>query len=193
MKILKFILPLLVFFILSCNADTEIETDDLIQKVFSESEIEDLNSIEEFFKNQIKRTVNCDENDCFDQFMKESISAAETGLLPIEISNQEIKDLFSEFQSNLFDEIWRIQYYTDELGTKHESIGLEVFEKKYGEFLILLSKNDLAIKEYYNHLKSAGNIDSGAQGMLIISPEKFKTNDYKIRLVIAIHYITICY
>lgn len=177
----------------SCNTEQSLENDEIVVSIFSSDEIKDLSRIHDFFSDEICQTIGYDNskpNDCFEKYLEENRKTAFTGSYPNVISEDLIEEMLQSLESNVFDEIWKDEIYIDEWSRKHEFISIKNFNSKYVDFLESVGKHDSEIRLLLKDLQSSGTLGS-TDYRLIAYPNNFNTEDVKIRLIIAIHFITI--
>lgn len=182
----------IVFFIytmLGCNSSTNVKDDSLILNVFSPEESKDLQTIHDFFTDEIKKKENCQsDSECYENYMQNLKKTSETGSWHSPIDRIQIDSLFDSFESQVFNEIW--EWNEEYAGIKY--LRINNFGK-YGAFLDALGKQDESVKEYRDDLKRAGFISATVQASVLLLPEQYDMNDIRVQLVIAIHYITLYY
>jgi hypothetical protein len=185
-----------LFLFLSCNSKQSLEKDDLVLSVYSKEEAHDLKKIRDFFTDQIcekTRLENSNPIECYDKFMKDMKKSGSTGTYTYIISSDDIDEMFKSLESEVSNEIWNRDTFTNEFGVTHEFLDLNLYKNTYSDFLGLVGENDQAIKEYHEDLLSAGTISATTVAIMLMFPEKYNTTDEKVQLIIAVHYITCFY
>lgn len=61
---------------------------------------------------------------------------------------------------------------------------------KYAEFLKKLGKENEVVQEYYEELQASVGISPGMAAHLLMNPEDYDVNDVRVKLLVAIHYLT---
>tara|TARA_R110002111_G_scaffold199_1_gene2264 strand:- start:355 stop:813 length:459 start_codon:yes stop_codon:yes gene_type:complete len=118
----------------------------------------------------------------------------EYGYIPIleNVEFEEQKEMYSNFESDLFSEIWEFGKARNLRENKtYKSIGLNI-EGKYALFLKDLSKRNPDLKQYYESIMGAGNWESMGllQQRINTNPEYYDLKDPSIQVLIAVHYLT---
>ncbi|WP_346860149.1 hypothetical protein [uncultured Draconibacterium sp.] len=189
-------LILTMFFVLSCTTQKsrDLSNDNLITMTFSATEINDLVIIQDFFDNCIGLAENEKQDNIdkvyFDFFQQNSDITKATDLkIPIDFEKQ--KGLYNQIDKKTFEDIWSIdRFIKRDSNDTLKNVGLNR-HGKYFEFLKLLGGQDSTINKYYNTLEVAGDISPSMVADLAINHEKYDIKDPKVRLVIAIHYLTL--
>ena len=165
--------------------------DKIIKKSFSETEIQDLQLLFDFFNRSI-----CDSNrkleDCYDDFFKKVKQAADSGSmhLPIPFENQ--KEVYRKFQDSTFYQIWTFgKTWTHE--TPNDTLREVYFrwDGKFMKFLKKAGKKDEFIKAYHESAEAAGGPGPSIIAGIIMNYDKLNIEDPKVKFVIAIHYLTL--
>ena len=186
----------LLIFTISCTSSKQdnLLTDKMVKSIFDASEINDLQKIQQFFDHQIGLNKNSDEKTIHDKYEKFFNDVAETTVinnlsLPIDFDQQ--KEFYSQLSNTTFEDIWKFGSITriDSTG------GLKYIQLNrngnYLSFLKKLGEQDKTIANYYKSLEIAGDISPSMVASLIKESDKYNIDDPKIRLVIAIHYLTL--
>lgn len=181
--------------LLGCSQSSGIKNNETVRKVFSSSEAQGLEEIHDFFTDKIcAETGKNDPAECYETYMLDlKAETPSTGVYPYFCSKSEQDELLNNLDTDLFSEIWR---YENVAGGENNGSWTEIelnHEGKYAEFLDLLGNDYLSINEYQNALHSRGALTSSIQTSVLMFPENYDVQDERIRLVIAIHYLTVCY
>jgi hypothetical protein len=196
----KWVLLLIIILLYSCKAKEEstlykMKSDDLLSASFTKSELKDLATIVDFFETQI-----CDEyndgkkenlKDCYDKFnIKDKIAYSEgTYFKFIDIEAQ--RKMYKKLDSTTVYEIWRHgRCYPDSLKTPI-NLGLRAWDGNYHDFLVKAGKEHQLIKEYVHSMSVANGLSPGNISMITHNYDQFDINDSKIRLLFAIHYLSL--
>jgi len=157
---------------------------------FSEAEIKDLYKLTDFFKVQM-----CNETDDFKSCIDSIIPyLAEYGWEPI-LNNVDFgaqKELYSEFQSDLFLQIWNFCKARNPREDKTYRLLCINPDGKYINFLKDLSDRNSDLKEYYEMIIGSGDWESMGllQGRIYTNPEYYNLKDPSIQVLIAVQYLT---
>lgn len=157
---------------------------------FSKAEIEDLHKLKEFFHVEMC-DVTEDFKSCIDCIIP---YLCEYGFEPI-LDNVDFaaqSRLYSEFQSDLFSQIWDFCKSRNLRENKtFRSLCLNT-DGKYAQFLKDLSNRNPDLKEYYDRMIGSGNWESMGllQGRIYTNPEYYDLEDPAIQILIAVQYLT---
>ncbi|WP_373397892.1 hypothetical protein V8V91_25860 [Algoriphagus halophilus] len=105
---------------------------------------------------------------------------------------EEQKELYSNFESDLFSEIWKFGKARNFRENKtYKYIGLNI-EGKYALFLKDLSKRNPDLKQYYESIMGAGDWESMGllQQRIYTNPEYYDLKDPSIQVLISVHYLS---
>ena len=184
----------ILFVAAGCNKKDDIQSNETVLTVFSEAEAKDLQSIHDYFSDQICKSTGKDNPaDCFEKFIADLMAEApSSGIAENPVDRTELDDFFRKLESGVFDKVWRRNEAYDEEGLNHETISMKPFGE-YGRFLELVGKDDPAIREYHTDLGRAGTLSATMVASVMLFPAKYNVSDCRVRLVLAIHYITFFY
>ncbi len=157
---------------------------------FSRDEIKDLQKLKSFFQSQMCGSTD-DFKSCIDSLIP---YLGEHGYVPIleNVKFEEQKELYSNFKSNLFSEIWEFGKARNLRENKtYKSMGLNI-EGKYALFLKDLSKRNPDLEQYYERIMGAGDWESMGllQQRIYTNPEYYDLKDPSIQVLIAVHFLT---
>ena len=194
MKKIYQIIALLVLIGCSATNQDSLESNSTITTVFNESEIQDLERILEFFNEQICTTQQVDKNnliDCYKSFFERMSESVNMGSIEIKIPFDEQQYMYKQISDSTFNQIWafnKVWKYntTDTL----KEIGIK-YDCKYVDYLEQLGKDYEVINNYYDGFKSIGDIGPHRVADLLVNYHNYNTKDIRIRLVVAIHYLTL--
>ena len=109
--------------------------------------------------------------------------------LPINFNDQ--KDLYNQIDKKTFENIWSIGW-SRKMDSNDTLKNVELNRHgKYVEFLKTLGKQDSIIDKYCTGLEVAGDISPAMVADLVKNYNNYNIKDPKIRLMIAIHYLTL--
>jgi len=194
-KMKQLILLILLPTIISCSPkDQKISENMTIKSVFDSAEIRDLEKILMFFETQICQNENVStENvqNCYQSFFIRMEKAEEIGSIDLKISFESQLKLYKEIDSATFNQIWTFNqsWKKNSLDTL-KSITYNC-NGKFVRFLETFAKEDEVVKEYYNSFQLAGDIGPTMVARLRKLHKDYDTHDIRIRLLIAIHYLTL--
>jgi len=188
---------ILVTFILLISSSTfgqYLQTDSTINSIFTSEEINNLEKIMNFFSDQICKleyienhhTINCFESYC--KNLKERTNAFSS--VDLNLSLKEQKIFYDNIDSSTFNEIW---HYEKGWKPKTNDTIIEIDidpNGKYAKFLRSLGQDYSKVGEYYDDFESIGGISPTMIAELLINYKEFNFRDDRIRLLFAIHYLT---
>lgn len=185
-----------LFFLISCsnNNKEKLKSDSIITSVFDKTEIRDLQTILDFFDNEICKNGILEENKCYQAFLEriKSEFIETNGTINLEIPFEEQHEMYKKINISTFNEIWMFGKlfpsgsYTDTL----KSIFIN-HSGKYAKFLKEVGKKDSIINIYQDQLYASGDISPQLFSNVLMNYQNYNINDKKVRLVIAIHYLTL--
>jgi hypothetical protein len=195
-KMKKYFQLVVVFILIGISSTSQenLKSDSTITTVFNETEIKDLTKILNFFEEHICATQHVALSNiagCYQSFFERMQKADETGVVEIKIPFVEQQNLYKQINESTFNEVWNFgkswKYSsTDTLNT----ISLK-YESKYIKFLEELGNGDNTIRVYYISFKNEGSISPSMFFGLLLNYDNYIINDIRVRLVIAIHYLTL--
>lgn len=193
----KFIaLFILTLLCIRCSNTSELKlaNDSTISSVFNPTEIEDLSKILSFFEHQICSVEKMETSNieaCYQSFLERIKRETENGLIPLHISFKEQKTLYQQIKDSTFNQIWVFNQQTmPNSNDTLKSIGLK-HNGKYIEFLSEYGKLNSVIDTYYNNYIASGDLGPSMVNELIQNYQVYDLSQVNIRLIIAIHYLTL--
>ena len=161
-----------------------------LQAVFNLQELKDLETIRTFF---IKDIMDLKEEDFHLTFRSKIERLEASGFATI--SPKKIKQLFNSISKSTFDEIWEIK---KQKRSRNNEGSYEYFvpkrNSKYYDFLNRVTEHNFMVKQYYDTTIKAG--DFNHLSMLKYTSDNtldFDLKNTNVQIVMAIHYISICY
>ncbi len=184
--------------IISCSTTpkNKLLNEAQLKEVFTEQQINDLNTILQFFENQIG--INPEDSDeqstqKYYQYIDKLYAAMRKGKAEKLISIEEQLAMYQQIDTQTFNQIWTLGagYKKKWKGDTLRVIHLN-YEGKYKSFLKLVADSIPIVKEkYYDRFQTIGHISPTMKADLIINKEQFDLRDIRIRLLYAIHYLTL--
>lgn len=189
-----------------------LETDKIINSKFSVEQVNNLRELLDFFDNEICRIVGENEIEkCYSKYFQDLSKAPETGNIDVRIDYKVQSSIMHNMDKKLFNEIWAksksyVECYNDpqnELAkrfskkesdfTKQDSVQqiYLINDGLYADFLEEVGENNSIIKNYHNQLLEADCISPGMIADILLQYDKLNMRDEKIRLIIAVHYLTL--
>jgi hypothetical protein len=158
-----------------------------LESFFKESEIKELKIIVDEFDKQILSNfgVNELENAYFKFF--ESIEQAKTSdefIMKISFINKGL--ILEKANKEALNLIWELNSLTSEI----ESLKTK---GPYVDFLMLSGKENSILKEYIESIINSGDVNPYSVGLLRTKARLLNINDSNMRLILAIHYLSIRY
>ncbi len=161
-----------------------------LQAVFNLQELKDLETIRTFF---IKDIMDLKEEDFHLTFRSKIERLEASGFATI--SPKKIKQLFNSISKSTFDEIWEIK---KQKRSRNNEGSYEYFvpkrNSKYYDFLNRVTEHNSMVKQYYDTTIKAGDFNHSS--MLKYTSDNtldFDLKNTNVQIVMAIHYISICY
>ena len=189
------IITVVVSFLISCNQDKELKNslnkDEKLTSYFNSHQIEDLDRINEFFSKQLNfsniknqdsaykayfRTIDREEN--FDD-LASKLSFAKT-------ENMELMQKLKK--DSIFDEIW-----INRVNLANNKTELDINQKgKFFKYLQDKKETLPFLSQYCISIETFGALGLANQaGMLKEYYKEVDFNDASVRLIFAIHYLTL--
>lgn len=193
MKRIYQIIALIVLIGCSTTSQEDLKSNSTITTVFNESEIRDLTKILEFFNEQICATQQVDIiklSDCYQSFFKRMAEAEKTGNIEIKIPFEEQQNLYNQINESTFNEIWNFGKSWNRNSPDTLKYIRFRYNGKYVKFLKELSNDDKIIKNYHDSFEAAGDISPSMIAGLLMNYDYYNINDLRVRLVVAVHYLT---
>jgi hypothetical protein len=172
----------------------DLQTDSTMNSIFTSAEINNLEKILIFFSNQICKLEDLDNHhaiDCFESYcknLKERTNAF--GSVDLMLSLKEQKVFYNNIDSFTFNEIWHFEKAWKPK-TTDTIIEIDINPNgKYAKFLKSLGQEYDKVGKYYQDLESLGGICPTMIAELLMNYQEFNFRDERIRLLFAIHYLT---
>ncbi|HNP18666.1 MAG TPA: hypothetical protein PKL31_09550 [Fulvivirga sp.] len=196
---MKFLIPLILFgFFFGCSKQrpTSLAADTTIISIFSDTEIDDLSRILDFFESQICEIEGVDNVTsivCYPSFFNRMKASMELGEFKTGISFDEQKELYSRIKPSSFNMIWRFSWKIQSTHNSKDTLKSIIwnYDGKYIDFLKEFSKDNDVVKNYFETYELVGDISPSMIAKLIAYHDIYNINDIRMRLLIAIHYLTL--
>jgi hypothetical protein len=183
------------------NSFAQLSVDPTVKSVFDSTEIADLNNILTYFEDQICNIAPSSSNslhDCYNRYSQYVQDAFEFDSAELYINYQNQLDVINSINRETFSQIWiYLKIKTPNKVTKelepNDTIKLMdiIPYSKYSNFINIVSKTYPIISEYYNTLIECGGLCPTMISLFFLNPDELNIKDIRIRLIIAIHYITL--
>lgn len=188
-KLESVLLSILLLLVLSCTEKLNI-TEELSNN-FNNQQIEDLDKILNFFKNQV-----CEDSIGFETCIKnmaQDLSKEGYYFIGKKIDYSKQKKLYENIDQLTFNSIWSFCKTTDiNKDITYDSLCFNV-DGVYGDFLKQVSVKNSFYKFYYEGLINSGDFGSNGKLMneIIKNKNSFDFEDYNNQLIISIEYLTL--
>jgi hypothetical protein len=177
-----------------CNAQVDfpkLESSDVISRHFSAQEINELQKILDFFDSELCEKSSKDLAECYESFFSKVLKESETGDVYVKFPYSEQTELYRELDTAMFNEIWAYgKTWTHDVGDTLKYMDLNT----QGSFQLLLkdiAKYNEGIKYYHEALLAVHGISPSMVGNIAYNASNYDISKSEIRLIIAIHYITL--
>lgn len=191
MKKISQILVLIILVSCSNNNHQELKSSQIAKSVFTNNEIRDLKIIMDFFTEQISDSEYKNNGECYQRFFERMKNNSDSGIFEIKIPFENQTQMYEKISDTTFKNIWVLNksWKRDSPHTlKH--IGIK-YDCKYVDFLELLGKEYEVVSNYYKGFMSCGDICPTMVADVLINYDQYDIQDERIRLLIAIHYLTL--
>ena len=176
----------------NCNvSQNRLADDKTIKRSFSETEIQDLQLLYDFFNQSI-----CDSErelvDCYEAFFKKARQAADSGSMYRHIPFEQQQNVYEKLQDSTFYQIWAFgKSSTRE--NPNDTLRAVYFRwnGKFMDFLENAGKKDEFIKAYHESAAATGGPSPSLIAGILMNYDKLNIEDLKVKFVIAIHYLTL--
>ncbi|HNQ82396.1 MAG TPA: hypothetical protein PLW31_00015 [Bacteroidales bacterium] len=175
-----------------CNSD--LQSDPVINSVFSQSEIKDLSIILDFFTDQIcsKHLMDsANTQKCFKNYLDRMNNDGKKGVIDINIPFELQRSVYTQISDSTLNEIWSFERswipHTSDT-SKHIYYNPN---GKYVKFLREFGEENKVIKNYYDSYVNTGDISPSMVADLQMNKDVYDINDIRIQLFVAIHYLTL--
>lgn len=194
MKIFPYCLGFFFLYLFSCTPQTtQLQVYPEIKQIFNDTEIKDLDRILSFFDKAVCKAEGMNAQDvykCYEQYLTTLANGHEEGKIEIKIPLENQKKLMAQINPNTFKQIWaygkiynRNSDTLDIINLKHQS--------KYALFLESYGAQNKKVKSYHERLHAVGDISPSMIGDVLVNHKKYDISDKRIKLLIAIHYLTL--
>lgn len=193
MKKITYIIVLII--LTSCGSynlkQKSLKYSKVLNQNFEKKEINDLYKILNFFDNQITSSFKSESLiESYDLFNVKDLELKAEGLIFGNISFSKQKELYSSINKSTFNEIWNLGKSFEENG-KESSIVFIRTDGKYANYLQELGLKNNFIKIYIETIKNYNDIPPPLFYTITENYKNFDITDENIRLMIAIHYLTL--
>lgn len=193
--VLRLLLCLTPFLFVSCShSSNDLSENKTFQKVFTASEINDLQRLFDFFNESICEGVNSNLDRCYELYLKQIREERDTvsGAFKINLSYDEQKSVYEQLTDSTFNQIWwfgKAFFFNPPDTMKYIYFNTQ---GKYLEFLKLMGEEDRVIKGYAEGVEnSGGDIPPSLVAGVLMNYEYYNLSDIRVKFIVAVHYITL--
>ncbi|MBN2648348.1 MAG: hypothetical protein JXR50_01255 [Prolixibacteraceae bacterium] len=191
------LLFLILFFILFGCAEKRqdiLSKDDTIQMIFNKNEIVDLSEILIFFEQSIGLSENYTDDEfqkAYSDFFSLNKEIGMSSELRFSFDYSDTMNLLGKIDTLTMNEIWENKLVRTKMSKDSTYVFKINFNGKYMKFLQRLGEQNRKIENYYNTIKVASDITPALVADIALNYKDYNIYDPKVRLVIAIHYLTL--
>ncbi|MFB6320886.1 hypothetical protein [Saccharicrinis sp. FJH54] len=192
----KILLIAYCFLIISCSntKKDDLKSNVTIREAFNDQEIKDLTMMMNFFEDQVVSLSNNkypNREEYLKKYLTQLANNAENEGLFLNISFKKQKEMYSQISDSTFNQIWTIGKYWE--FQSPDTLKYLFYNSKgdYIRFMNLLSEDDNLIRNYYEAFISSKNMSPTMIANVLMRYEELDISDIRIRLFIAVHYLTI--
>jgi hypothetical protein len=172
-----------------------LENNKTVKRNFQESEIKDLKRILDFFETQICEIDGgngADVLQCYRNFFVRLDSAEASGNIDPKISFAQQLDLYTQLSDSTFNDIWYFSMVVKRAQTSYDTLKSVTYnDGKYAAFLKDVGRTHNAVGKYYSAFEAAGDLSPSMVALLLKLYNDYDITDIRIRLIIAVHYLTL--
>lgn len=186
------ILSVALLFFLFNRCSNSSADENLIDKYYSNNEIEELDKIKSFVINQMSK--NCTEKsvECLYDYFQQFKDLRPADEVELGFSRDAQKILIESLDEQLFDDIWG--YCVAEAGTLASTKFLCINTNgRFSKFLAELTSDNEKLKRYGETLQLAGAYTPFMDVTLLKQTERFNLHSRNEMLIVAIHLFTLNY
>ncbi|WP_299580306.1 hypothetical protein [uncultured Sunxiuqinia sp.] len=191
MKNLLLLLGLLFSFTQIQATPDNLNSDASIDSIFTQNEIRDLEVLVGFFEKQIStKGTTEDLPSTYQAFFEKMAQTKKIGAIKLPLDFEEQQKIYQQIDPKTFDEIWLVSKAITHEGDTINTIQLNR-EGKYKRLLEALSTQNPTLLKYDYDLETAGDLSPAMVAHVIKKYPKYDISQPTVRLVLAIHYLTL--
>ncbi|MFK7832493.1 MAG: hypothetical protein AB8B52_04380 [Winogradskyella sp.] len=178
---------ILSFLMLGCKSQ---KTTFELQSVFNQEELKDLETMRTFF---IEDILDLNDENFYKEFRQRIVKLEAEGFKSV--VPKKIDRLLNSISKSTFNEIWEIKTQKrSRTGNETYTYFAPRLNSKYQEFLSQTTKHNSMVMKYYNNMIQTEAFSHGSM-LDYISDNNldFDLKNTNVQIVMAIHYISICY
>ncbi len=194
MRKLNVFMVVLLIVVSGCNPkELQLHEYPEINEVFNQEEITDLKKIVAFFEGSICQIEGMNGVDvgnvseCYQRFFERMRESVDKGQIKIKIPYETQDQLMTELNKASYDQIWA----DIQVPGKEKILRILKQESKYQNFLQRLGKENQKVHNYQNHFREAGDFSPPMISELLMNYELYDVSDERIKLFVAVHYLTL--
>lgn len=186
LKVQWYFLSLLIF-VVSCNQNL---SSSKLERHFTESQIEDLNKINNFFISEILKSDSQNFLIALNNFLNDCRTKGIDAVYnPLKV--EDFEKVLNSISKSTFNEIWKLNTVEDK--TKYKWLAPK-YNGKYQMFLKDIGKKNEIVKKYYDRMKASGDYNPiHFDESLVNSYKKMDYDSKQIQIILAIHYFSVIY
>ena len=191
----QLLLIALILGLTNCTvSQSKLSDNKTFRKTFSESEIQDLQLLFDFFNESICSDPNTEDlTDCYKEFFRKLEESEETGDIHLDIPFDKQMKVYDSFSDSTFYRIWTLGKSWNYGDAPQDSYRTVHFTPngKYLDFLKSTGRDDKVIKHYYESILGAGDIPPSIISGLLVNYDHYNIKDIRVRFIVAIHYLSL--
>lgn len=191
----QLLLIVLITGLTNCTvSQSKLSDNKTFRKTFSESEIQDLQLLFNFFHESICSDLNSgDLTDCYKEFFNKLEKSEETGDIHLDIPFEKQMKVYDSFSDSTFKEIWTFAISWNDGDAPQDTFRTVHFTPngKYSEFLKRTGRDDKVVKQYHESIEVTGDIPPSVIAGLLVNYDHYNIKDIRVRFIVAIHYLTL--
>ncbi|MEX0811022.1 MAG: hypothetical protein WD048_02320 [Chitinophagales bacterium] len=163
-----------------------------INSVFTESEIEDLEVLFDFFNNSICNNKIEYLTDCYYDFFDKVKTSADSGSLYLHIPIEDQLALYDQLNDSTFYQIWAIgkSWNHEDTDDTLKSVYYR-WDGKFFEFLKQAGKQNEFAKAYLESVEAAGSPPPSLVASITYNYKELGIEDLRVKFILAIHFLTL--
>jgi hypothetical protein len=191
----QLLLIALILGLTNCTINqSKLSGNKTFRKTFTESEIQDLQLLFDFFNESICSETNTEDfSVCYKEFFKKLEKSEETGEIHLDIPFDKQMKVYDSFSDSTFNEIWTLGKSWNDGDAPQDLYSPVHFTPngKYLKFLKSTGKDDNVIKHYYESIIATGDISPSIISGLLVNYDHYNIKDIRVRFIVAVHYLSL--
>lgn len=187
----KLLLIAFVIGLTNCTVNqSKLSDNKTFRKIFSESEIQDLQSLYDFFNESICSDPNTEDlTKCYKEFFNKLEKSEETDDIHLDIPFDKQMKVYDSFSDSTFNEIWTFGKSWNYQEAPQDTFRTVHFNPngKYLKFLKRTGRDDKVIRNYYESIIATGDISPSVIAGLLNNYEQYNIKDIRVKFIVAVH------